>query len=99
MKTKTIDGKEYVEYDRAKAESRKAMMNAFFLVLLAIAIIAMLIAISTVIKNKDMLREQPIDYVMEKYDFETCTCYDKSGQIFGSGYTPITFNYSLEVEG
>lgn len=99
MKTKTIDGKEYIEYDRAKVENRKAIINAAFLILLFVAILALFFAILTIVKNKEMLNQQPIDYVMEKYDFETCTCFDKTGKVFGSGYTPITIDYSTEVDG
>lgn len=99
MKTKTIDGKEYIEYDRAKAENRRAIFNVAFLILLSLAILALFFAIITIVKNNEMLNQQPIDYVMEKYDFAICTCTDKSGQVFGSGYTPIFITEIIEEVG
>ncbi len=85
METKTIDGKEYVEYNSYKVERRKAILNGIFLILLAASILALFMASTTVIKNKEMLISQPIDYVRDKYDFTSCSCTDDKGEIFYSG--------------
>lgn len=85
MKTKTIDGKMYVEYNAAKALKTETLINTLFLVFLFIAIIGLFMAILTVTKNKDMLMSEPINYVMEKYDFVSCSCVNKEGVVFQEG--------------
>lgn len=89
METKEIDGKEYIEYDKHKVLRNKTIMNFAFLILLFLAVIALFMAITTIIQNKEMLQSQPIDYVMEKYDFVTCSCTDAEGEVFQSGFNLI----------
>ena len=64
-------------------------MNFLFLILLFLAIIGLFIAIITILDNKEMLSKQPIDYVMEKYDFVSCSCTNAEGELFQSGYQVI----------
>lgn len=96
---KIIDGIEYIEYDKYKSERKSTIINIVFLILLAIAIILLFITITTVIKNKEMLMEQPIDYVMEKYDFTSCSCTNAEGQLFRSGFNLIEVIEVKEVIG
>ena len=86
---KIIDGKKYIEYDEHKISRNKTIINSIFLVLMFMAIIGLFIAITTIIKNKEMLQSQPIDYVMEKYDFVSCSCTDEKGKVFQSGFNVI----------
>ena len=89
MKTKIIDGKTYIEYNEHKALRNNTIRNSVFLFLLALAIIALLITVSTVVKNKEMLLEQPIDYIMDKYNFISCSCTDAEGKRYQSGFNII----------
>ena len=96
MKTKTIDGKMYVEHDVAKALKRETIVNSIFLILMFLAIIGLFMAIITITKNKDMLMSEPIDYVMDKYDFVSCSCTDAEGQVFQSGFKVIEVTGVIE---
>lgn len=89
MNIKEIDGKKYIEYDEHKFLRNKTIVNSIFLILLLFAIILLFIAITTIIKNKEMLQSQPIDYVMDKYGFVSCSCTDAEGEIFQSGFNVI----------
>lgn len=80
-----IDNKKYIEYNEHKVLRNKTIISSIFLILLSLAIIALFIAIMTVIKNKEMLQEQPIDYVMDKYNFVSCSCTNIEGEVFQSG--------------
>ena len=89
MKTKIIDGKTYIEFNEHKALRNNTIKNAVFLFLLALSIIALLMTIGVVVKNKEMLMEQPIDYIMDKYNFVSCSCFDSEGEIYQSGFNVI----------
>ena len=45
--------------------------------------------IGVVVKNKEMLMEQPIDYIIDKYNFIACTCFDAEGKRYDSGFNVI----------
>ncbi len=85
MKTKTISGKVYVEYNDYKKLKNKTIINITFLILLSVAIVLLFMAITTIVNNKELVSQQPIDYVMDKYGFITCNCIDTTGQIFTQG--------------
>ena len=89
METKKINGKKYIEYNEYKSLRNKTIINSIFLVLMFMAVIGLFMAITTIIKNKEMLQSEPIDYVMDKYDFVSCSCTDKEGEIFQSGFNVI----------
>ena len=85
MKTKIIDGKTYVEIDEHKELRNQANRNLLFLVLMSIAIVLLFFAIGTVLKNKELVSQQPIDYVMDNYGFVSCSCTDELGEVFQQG--------------
>lgn len=89
MNTKIINGKTYIEYDEHKALRNNTIKNTIFLFLLALSIMALLMAIVTVVQNKEMLMEQPIDYVMDKYGFISCSCIDGEGKSYQEGFNII----------
>lgn len=89
MNIKEIDGKKYIEYDESKVLRNRTIINSFFLILLFLALIALFMAIVTILQNKEMLQSQPIDYVMEKYDFVSCSCTNVEGELFQSGFNLI----------
>ena len=89
MKTKIIDGKKYIEYDEHKVLRNGTIRNTIFLFLLALAIILLFITITVVIQNREMLQSRPIDYVMDKYNFVSCSCFDAEGEIYQSGFNVI----------
>ncbi len=89
MKTRIIDGKTYIEYDEHKALRNNTIRNTIFLFLLALSIIALIMAIATVVQNKEMLMKQPVDYIMDKYNFVSCSCTDNEGNSYQSGINII----------
>ncbi len=96
MDIRKIDGKTYIEYDEGKALRNKTIINSIFLILLFSAIIGLLMAVTTIIQNKEMLKSQPIDYVMEKYDFVSCSCINNQGESFHSGFNLIEVSEVVE---
>lgn len=46
------------------------------LVLTVIAICAFIIAIIVLVKNVDEIKKNPIVYGIDKYGFDSCTCFD-----------------------
>ena len=89
MNLKEINGKRYIEYDEHRALRNKTIINSIFLILLFLAILGLFMAITTVVKNKEMLQEQPIDYVMDKYGFTSCSCANAEGEVFQFGFNLI----------
>ena len=89
MNIKKIEGKQYIEYDEHKSLRNRTIINSIFLVLMFLAIIGLFMAIITIIKNKEMLQEQPIDYVMDKHGFTSCSCVNTEGEVFQSGFNMI----------
>ena len=89
MKTKIIDGKKYIEYDAHKALRNNTIKNTVFLFLLSLAIITLIMAIATIVQNKEMLQSQPIDYIMDKYNFVSCSCTDAEGKSYRSSFNVI----------
>lgn len=85
MNLKKIDGKEYIEYNKHKALRNRNIINSIFLILLFFALVFMVIAIKTIIENKEMIQSQPIDYLIQQYDFVSCSCYDSDGNLFVQG--------------
>ncbi len=96
MKTKTIDGNLYIEYNEHKTLRNKTIINFVFLILMFLAIIGLFFAITTIIKNKEMLQEQPLDYIMDKYDFTSCSCTNAEGELFQSGFNLIEVSEAIE---
>ena len=82
MRTKTIDGKTYIEYNEHKTLRNKTIINSIFLILMFAAIIFLFIAIKTIITNKEMLQKEPLDYVMDKYNLVSCSCLDEEGRLW-----------------
>ena len=82
MNIKKIDGKEYIEYNKHKALRNRTIINSIFLILLFFALVFMVIAIKTIIENKEMLQNYPIDFLIQQYDFVSCSCVDGDGNLF-----------------
>lgn len=82
MKAKIINGKKYIEYNEHKALRNKTIINSIFLILMFVAIIFLFVAIKTIIQNKEMLQKEPLDYVMDKYNLASCSCWDKEGRLW-----------------
>ena len=85
MKTKIIDGKTYVEYDEHKESRKRTNINLLFLVMLFISIVLLFFAITTIVNNKELVLQQPIDYIMNEYGFVSCSCTDELGEVFQQG--------------
>ncbi len=105
MEIKEIDGKKFIEYDQMKAQRRRLIMSIAFLILLAIVVVVMLLAIATLIKNKDIIASDPLRYGMDVHGFNSCQCTDDQGQIWQSYETgfinehqgPGFINYSKYI--
>lgn len=49
-------------------------LQVIILALIVIAICAFIISIIVLVKNVDEIKQNPIDYGIDKYGFESCTC-------------------------
>ena len=85
MKTKKIGGKVYVEYDEHRESRKRTNINLLFLVMLFISIVLLFFAITTIVNNKELVLQQPIDYIMNEYGFVSCSCTDELGEVFQQG--------------
>ncbi len=79
MEVKQIQGKTYIEYDEHKEKNKKMIIQVLFLIFLAIAITAMISTTVILIKNKDIIKQDPLRYGMEVHGFESCQCLDYQG--------------------
>ncbi len=61
------------------------VIKTLFLILLVITIVSLIFAIVNIIKHKDMLMSEPLTYVMERYNMESCSCTDGEGVVWNSG--------------
>jgi hypothetical protein len=59
-------------------KERSVIMQALFLILLLLAIVALIYATITVIRYKEML-SNPLGYNLEKFGLDYCVCVDNSG--------------------
>ncbi len=50
-------------------------MQVAILVLTVLAICLFIIAIIVLVKNVDEIKQNPIDYGIDKYEFDSCTCF------------------------
>lgn len=83
-------GKEEVIQNRKATRSEK--MQIVFLILMCLAIAALIVAVMTILKYKEML-SNPLGYNLEKFHLQSCSCLDDSGSsIF---ITPI--NKSMQL--
>jgi competence protein ComGC len=62
--------------ENVNIETKSNKLNIIFLVLMVIAICIMLFLIVTLIKNKDIITSDPLNYGMKMHNFTTCSCMD-----------------------
>jgi len=86
---KEIDGKKFVEYNEYEQVRRRKRetISILFLILIAIAIIAIIFAITTLIKNKNIIQSDPLRYGMDVHGFISCQCFDEQGRDWYSNGT------------
>ncbi len=103
MQIKEIDGKKYVLYEQDKENKKKMINSTIFLVLMVVAIVALLYATTTLIKNKDLIGQDPITYGMKAHGFISCQCFDETGTEWysaGEGFVSQRLaGYSINVGG
>ena len=71
-----IEGKKYVEFDEDKFMKYSKKRDIVFLILIAFAIIGLIFAITTLIKNKDIINKDALAIGMEQHGFVNCQCTD-----------------------
>ena len=74
-------------------EDLRVAMNLVFLVLLFIVVIALVSAIFTIVKYRDMLTQEPLSYVMNRYNMKACSCIDMEDEVWYSGEKGFKPNY------
>jgi len=66
-------------------EKTRTIIDVVMLCLLAAAIIGLFSAVYTVWVNRDMLRDEPLTYVMNRYNMISCICLDQNNEEWFSG--------------
>ena len=84
-KSVIVEGKKYILINESRREIIWMVIKTIFLILLVITIVALISAIATIVKHKDMLSNEPLTYVMERYNLESCSCIDDEGEVWNSG--------------
>lgn len=88
--TITVEGKKYIEYDQAKELKRQKVRDVIILILIAAVLVALVLAITTLVKNADIINKDALIIGMEKHDFVSCQCTDSNNAEWysqGSGFT------------
>lgn len=80
MEIKEIEGKKFIEYDEYKEIRRRKRISILFLILIVGAIISMIIAITILVKNKNIIQSDPLSYGMGVHGFISCQCFDEQGR-------------------
>lgn len=80
MEIREIDGKQFIKFDEYKAIRFRRNLSILFLFLLIIAIIVLINAISVLLKNKDIIQQDPLIYGMKVHNFSSCQCFDFEGK-------------------
>jgi len=80
MEIKEIDGKKFIEFKEHEHKRKQLILSTFFLLLLVVAIVAMTIAVFTLLKNKDIIQQDPLRYGMDVHGFTSCQCFDEQGR-------------------
>ena len=73
------DGKTYIEIDVNKQLKYQKIKDVVILILILFAIISLVIAITTLVKNKDIINKDPLIVGMERHGFVSCQCSDEDG--------------------
>jgi len=60
---------------------RNEFIQIAMLIGMYLSIILMLILTVVLVKNIKELKTEPITYAIDKYDFDSCSCYDGKGQV------------------
>lgn len=74
-----VDGVTYITYDVEKQIRYQKIKDILILILIAGSIIALVMAIMTLVKNKDIINKDALVIGMEKHGFESCQCTDDEG--------------------
>lgn len=64
-----------------KDKKKQEFIQIAMLIGMYLAIILMLVLIVVLVKNIDELRTEPVTYAIDKYDFDSCSCYDGKGKV------------------
>ena len=75
--------------------------RTFILFLIFVFIIVQIVSIITLLKNKELIRNDPLNYGMKLHNFTSCSCFDNNGKSWDSvpsgGFKRI--EYSEEYYG
>lgn len=74
-----IEGKKYIEFDVNKQIKYNKIKDVVMLLLIASAVIALVMAIITLIDNRDIINKDALIIGMEKHGFVSCQCIDEEG--------------------
>lgn len=61
---------------------RNERIQIMYLILTALAVISIIFATVSLIKNAEMIKEDPINYAIEKNKYASCICYDEQGRSY-----------------
>ena len=72
---------------------KQELKQTIFLISMIVFIIMVLFMIVFLIKNKDLLKANPIEYGIKMYNFTHCTCYTEEK------FVTFPLNYSFVTGG
>lgn len=80
-------GKTYVEFNVVKHLKFQKMKDILILILIVAAVLALVIAIVTLVKNKDIINKDALIIGMNTHGFVSCQCLDEEGIEWSSTQT------------
>ena len=74
-----MDGKKYIEFDVARQLKYQKIKDIIILILILFAIVSLVIAISVLVKNRDIINKDPLIIGMDRHGFVSCQCSNQDG--------------------
>lgn len=75
--------------------TRQEIIQIGIIITTLIVICVMIVAIITLVKYAEEIRDNPIDYAIKTTDINSCTCYNNQGKTAHFGESPDDF-FNLE---
>ena len=82
-----------MEKQREVEEKKKVIIQIIFLIVMLITIGSLIFSIITILRNSEQLTH-PLEYNLGRFGLDSCSCFNKFGQIVRIDALNSTFNSS-----
>jgi len=86
-----------MEKQREVEEKKKVIIQIIFLIVMLITIGSLIFSIITILRNSEQLTH-PLEYNLGRFGLDSCSCFNKVGQIVRIDALNSTFNSSQLIK-